>query len=39
MLITIDKQDFKKDKNYTKIYEFIYVSFFISKNNQENYEE
>jgi hypothetical protein len=39
MLITNNKQDFKKNKNYAKIYEFIYVSFFILKVNQENYEK
>ncbi len=39
MLITINKQDFKRKKNYAKIYEFTYVSFFISESNQENYEE
>ncbi len=39
MLITNDKQDFKRNKNYAKIYEFIYVSSFISESNQENYEE
>jgi hypothetical protein len=39
MLITIDKQDFKRNKSYAKIYEFTYVSSFISESNQENYEE